>query len=126
MSSRSLKELMDRLVDMRRLADKPKVGEKAGTFSSYDRRSYYDNQKMCYVDWAANDDNAGFIREEGIESVAVELEGPGVIWRIWSAKPQQGKMNIYFDGEEEASYTRPFKHFLNSPQRMSHQLAFLV
>ncbi|HEI8321887.1 glycoside hydrolase family 172 protein [Enterococcus faecium] len=115
MSSRSLKELIDRLVDMRRLANKPKAEEKAGTFSSYDRRSYYDDQKMRYVDWAANDDNAGFIRKEGTENVAVELEGPGVIWRVWSAKPQQGKMNVYFDGEEEASYTRPFKQFFEQP-----------
>ena len=103
--------LADRLINMRRLADMPKVGEKSGSFSSYDRQSYYDEKTEKYMNWAANNDGSGIIRKENEESVVVELNGPGVIWRVWSAKPEEGNINFYFDGENTPSYSRPFKKF---------------
>lgn len=106
-----LNELLDNLTNLKKLAKKPSEDENSGTFSSYDRSSYYDSENDRYVNWDANEDGDGIIRKEGDESVVFELEGPGVIWRTWSARPEDGNINIYFDGESEASYCRPFKKF---------------
>lgn len=102
--------LLSRMTDMSSLAEIPTT-EKSGTFSSYDRHSKYDEVTDSYLDWGANEDGDGCIRLEGEEAVVVELEGPGVIWRVWSAQPDQGNINFYFDGEEVPSYQRPFKQF---------------
>ena len=95
---------------MKHLAQPPK-NERAGTFSSYDRSSVYQPETDCYQNWGANEDGTGIIRTENEEEVVVELSGSGVIWRVWSAKPEKGAINFYFDGETEASYSRPFKQF---------------
>jgi hypothetical protein len=68
------------------------------TMPSCDRASRYDAGKDLYLDWKANADGSGHIRREGDAIVAAELEGPGVIWRIWSAMPQRGAIQIYVDG----------------------------
>lgn len=104
-------KLLTRMTDLKKLAEMPSNEEKSGTFSSYDRASSYDAVHDRYVDWDANNDGDGIIREENDEQVVVELEGPGVIWRVWSAQPQDGDINFYFDGEERPSYTRSFKKF---------------
>ncbi|EOL45280.1 hypothetical protein RV11_GL000798 [Enterococcus phoeniculicola] len=106
-----IQKLLKRMSDMSTLAIPPKSAEKSGTFSSYDRASAYNADTDTYSNWGANEDADGFIRKEGEEVVVVELDGPGVIWRIWSAKPEMGAINFYFDGEEQPSYTRPFKKF---------------
>lgn len=77
--------------------------------SSFDRASKYDPQTDTYISWGANDDGTGCIRrmaDGGI--VAFESEGPGVIWRVWSALPQQGHMRVYVDGEEKPCVDVPF------------------
>jgi hypothetical protein len=78
------KNLVHRLYDLEYLATPPQVGEKSGSFSSYDRGAKYDVQTDKYLDWTANEDGGGFNRKEGNSIVAFEAEGPGVIWRIWS------------------------------------------
>lgn len=99
-------ELLSRLTDLRRLAS-PLRGERGGCCSSYDRRSRYDARLGRYVDWDANDDGRGCVRalEDG-SIVAAELEGPGVVWRSWSAMPGQGAIRVYVDGERIID--RPF------------------
>lgn len=106
-----VKDLLNRLIDLSKLAEPPKDGEKSGTFSSYDRSSQYDAENDQYIKWAANDDGDGIIRIDNDENVVVEMDGPGVIWRIWSAQPGNGNINFYFDGEETPSYSRPFRQF---------------
>lgn len=108
--SEQLSNLLSRLSDMKHLANPP-VGEQAGSFSSYDRTSSYESETDSYCNWDANEDGTGIIRTENEEEVVVELEGSGVIWRVWSAKPEQGNINFYFDGEQQPSYSRPFKRF---------------
>ena len=99
-------ELLARLTDLRRLA-RPAEGERSGCCSSYDRRSRYDADSGRYVDWDANDDGKGFVRELPDGSiVAAELKGPGVIWRSWSAMPNMGAIRILVDGEKIVD--RPF------------------
>ena len=101
-------DLVCRLYDLEYLATPPQKGEKSGSFSSYDRRSRYDAQNDRYVDWSANADGSGFIRKEGSSIVAFEADGPGVIWRIWSADPRTGQVRIFIDGQEAPTIDMPF------------------
>lgn len=61
-------------------------------FSSYDRTG-------------GNDDGfAGtysFLRKEGDKLVIAEMEGPGVINRIWTPTPTDNMLYFYFDGQKE-------------------------
>ncbi len=75
-------------------------GIRAGQASSYDRR---ESQS-----WGANGDAGQYIRvEEDGEAVMAEIEGPGCIYRIWSANPQ-GLIRFYFDGAEKPQYEFDF------------------
>ena len=109
------RELLDRLTTMDWLALSPDPQEQSGCMSSYDRASRYDEAADCYRDWDANDDGTGCVRrlEDG-SIVAFECEGPGVIWRVWSALPKQGHMRIYFDGEETPTVDLPFIDWFES------------
>jgi hypothetical protein len=41
-----------------------------------------------------------FIRKEGKNFVIFDAQGPGCIYRLWSANPGKGWLKFYFDGEE--------------------------
>src|SRR5687768_11172137 len=81
----SFTDLTEKLYDMKALAIPQRAGERAGNFSSFDRRSMYDAATNTYTAWDANDDGSGYIRKEGNDIIVFEKEGPGVIWRVWSA-----------------------------------------
>jgi hypothetical protein len=106
-------DLVNRLTDLEHLATLPAPGEKCQQFSSYDRRSKYDELSGKYIDWAANGDGSGIIRKDGDYQVFAEMEGPGVIWRIWSALAKQGHVKIYLDGAEEPAVDLPFIGYFN-------------
>ena len=106
-------DLVKRLTDMEHLATLPLPGEKCAQWSSWDRRSQYDTAAGRYVDWDANGDGGGFIRKEGEEFVFAEIDGPGVIWRIWSALPKEGRVKIYLDGAAEPTVDLPFIGYFN-------------
>ncbi len=72
-------------------------GEKTALASSYDRKSVYDAASDAYVAWDANADGHGFVRQEDGKTVMAEIDGPGCIWRIWSATAQKGHVKIYLD-----------------------------
>lgn len=61
-------------------------------FSSYDRTG-------------GNDDGFSgkysYLRKEGDKLVIAEMEGPGVINRIWTPTPSDFKLYFYFDGAKE-------------------------
>jgi len=101
-------DLVKRLTDLERLALLPAEGEKCAQWSSYDRASKYDEKTGKYVNWSANGDGGGFIRKEGEQFVFAEMEGPGCIWRIWSAAPGKGHVRIYLDGAAEPAVDLPF------------------
>jgi len=84
------------------------MGENSGNFSSYDRHSKYDETAKTYIQWEANDDGSGYIRKEGDDIVVFDQDGPGVIWRIWSALAKEGKIRIYLDNAKEPVIDRPF------------------
>ena len=101
-------DLVERLTDMEYLATVPVPGEQCAQWSSYDRRSRYDAATGKYVGWDANGDNDGIIRKENGKLVFAEMEGPGCIWRIWSAAPKEGQVRIYLDGASEPAVDLPF------------------
>ena len=103
------RELLSRLTDMRLLMHKASPEERSGCMSSHDRASRYDESTGTYIHWDANDDGSGCIRTLSDGSiVAFEQEGPGVIWRIWSALPQHGHMRVYIDDSATPVVDMPF------------------
>ena len=109
------RDLLSRLTSLEWLALPPKEGEKSGCMSSFDRASCYNAQEDRYENWDANDDGTGCIRKlEDGSIVAFECEGPGVIWRIWSALPKRGHIRIYFDDDKEPQVDLPFIDWFES------------
>jgi hypothetical protein len=106
-------DLVKRLTDLERLATLPAPGEQCAQWSSYDRASKYDEATGRYVAWDANGDGGGIIRKEGSQSVFAEMEGPGCIWRIWSAAPKQGRVRIYLDGAAEPAVDLAFAGYFD-------------
>ena len=106
-------DLVGRLTDLEQLAVLPEPGEKCAQWSSYDRASKYDQASGEYVNWSANGDGTGMIGEEDGKLVLAEMEGPGVIWRIWSASAGKGHVKIYLDGQTEPAVDLPFAGYFN-------------
>ena len=104
-------DLVRRLYDMEYVATPPEDGEKSGTFSSFDRRAHYNETTDIYEHWGANGDGNGFIREEGDGIVVFEKEGPGAIWRFWSALAIDGMIKVYIDHKDEPVIASSFRDF---------------
>lgn len=120
----TLSSLLDEMISRETLAEYPSIEYRAAQVSSYDRRTVSKNEPG----WWANDDGAGYERLDTvsgrIEKVMCELEGPGVVTRIWmTTKEKYGTMRIYLDGAEEAQIIIPaydMKRFpLNVPAALS-------
>ncbi len=109
-------DLIHQLTDLERLAIVPKPGVKTAQWSSYDRASRYDPDTGEYKAWDANGDGNGIIRREDGKQVFAEIEGPGVIWRIWSAAPQAGRVRIYLDGNTEPAVDLRFSQYFDNTQ----------
>jgi len=106
-------DLVKRLTDLEYLAVLPAPGDTCAQWSSYDRASKYDAATGKYVAWDANGDGGGIIRREGDLSVFAEMEGPGCIWRIWSAQAAAGHVRIYLDGAAEPAVDLPFAGYFD-------------
>jgi hypothetical protein len=106
-------DLVNRLTDLERVAVLPAEGETCAQWSSYDRASRYDAETDTYVAWDANADGNGIIRREGNTSVIAEMQGPGVIWRIWSATAAEGHVKVYLDDQETPAIDMPFIDYFN-------------
>jgi len=106
-------DLVKRLTDLERLSVLPAPGDTCSQWSSYDRASKYDEATGKYVRWDANGDGGGIIRKEGDLVVMAEMEGPGCIWRIWSAKADAGHVKIYLDGAAEPAVDLPFAGYFD-------------
>ena len=106
-------DLVNRLTDLEHLSVLPVPGETCKQWSSYDRASKYDEASGKYLHWDANGDGNGIIRREDGKQVMAEMEGPGCIWRIWSAQAQKGHVKIYLDGSETPSVDLPFEQYFS-------------
>ena len=107
----SYPELVHRMIDLENLASIPVNGEFSGNFSSYDRNSKYDSLSNRYKNWDANADGTGYVRNENDKIVVFEKDGPGVIWRFWSALALSGKIKIYVDHDTQPIIDQPFAEF---------------
>ena len=104
-------DIVNRMLDTRWLAESGSR-ESSAEFTSYDRKSKYEDGK--YTDWNANYDGGGYIKKYEDGSILIaEMQGPGYISRIWSADPQGGHIKIYIDGEENPVIDMPFKDLFN-------------
>jgi hypothetical protein len=113
-------DIVSRLYDMKHLATPPQPGERSGMCSSYDRKAKYNEQTGKYEDWFANADDGSTLSPDG---VLLDLQGPGVIWRIWSAQPwDNGKWNVYVDGAKEPTFSKPLVAFFNLNPRSAPEL----
>jgi hypothetical protein len=110
-------DLAARLTRMERLAEPVIPGEKTGASTSHDRRSVFDPETEKYRNWSANDDGDGSIRRRGYDTVMVDLKGPGVLWRVWSAMPEKGHIRIFLDGSATAVVDKPFDDFFTDFER---------
>jgi hypothetical protein len=110
----SYADLVKRMTDMEHLAVLPPVGEKTSLASSYDRGASYDAANDKYINWGANGDGGGIVREEGSTIVMADLKGPGCIWRIWSAAARGGHVKIYLDGSTTPAIDLPFKTYFDN------------
>jgi len=106
-------DLVKRMVDLESLAVLPLQGEICAQCSSYDRASRYDEATNKYLNWDANGDDRGIVRTEGESQVLAEIEGPGCIWRIWTAGPGNGHVAIYLDGDSKPTVDFPFVGYFN-------------
>ncbi|MCY2989150.1 MAG: DUF2961 domain-containing protein, partial [Planctomycetota bacterium] len=92
-------EILHQLTDLDRLT-RLQTGCAAGICSSWDR-----NSKTV---WGANGDAGQYLRiDPNGEAVMMDSDGPGVIYRTWSANPM-GKLRIYLDGAAAPSYEWDF------------------
>ena len=105
--------LVRRMTDLAQPAVLPAAGETCRQWSSYDRASQYDEAIGKYLRWDANGDGTGVIRTEGDQVVMAEMEGPGCIWRIWSAAAEKGHVKIYLDGQAEPAVDLPFSAYFD-------------
>ena len=106
-------DLVRRVTDLEYLATLPLPGDQCAQWSSYDRKSRYDAAGGKYIDWDANGDGNGIIRKEGDEEIMAEMQGPGCIWRIWSAMPEAGHVRMYLDGASQPVIDLPFKGYFD-------------
>lgn len=88
-------DILHQLTDLDRLT-RYQPGYRAGLFSSWDRNSH----KV----WGANGDSGQYLRTESNgEAVMMDVDGPGVVYRTWSANPM-GRIRIYLDGAEKPNF----------------------
>lgn len=106
-------DLVHRITDLEYLATLPALGDQCAQWSSYDRKSRYDVATDKYINWDANGDGNGIMRKEGDQSVMAEMQGPGCIWRIWSATPEGGHVRLYLDGASEPAVDLPFQGYFD-------------
>jgi hypothetical protein len=105
----SIETLLPEMIDMERLATPFDPDLECDQHSSYDRASTAPDEEG----WFANGDAGKFIREETNEGrtefVMAEMDGPGTIFRIWSANPDGGgTIRFYIDGDDEPELEADF------------------
>ncbi len=122
----SYAELVARLTDLQRLATPIVPGEKTIASTSHDRGMSYELQSNTYRNWSANGDGSGCIRREGDTQVMVDEEGPGVLWRIWSAKAGDGHIKIFIDGNEKPVIDKPFHAYFDDLEKEFPGLAMTL
>ncbi len=115
--------LVEQMIDMHRLAEFPAPYYKTVQFSSYDHRSTVPGGP----DWFANSDGFGQEPIPNFEAVIAEpdangigeylvcdVEGPGAIVRVWTAR-SEGAVKVFLDGAETPIFDGPAEEFFMHP-----------
>jgi hypothetical protein len=112
----SYADIVARLYDLKQLAEPPALGERSGSWTSTDRQPIYNPTTGRYENWwGGGSDGSGCIRSEPDGAiVAAEIEGSGVIWRVWSAYPRQGHVKFFIDGSETPALDIPFADYFDN------------
>ncbi|MBD3241408.1 MAG: DUF2961 domain-containing protein [Chitinivibrionales bacterium] len=105
----SYADILGRLNDLHHLATLPPPGIKTAQFSSYDRSSRYDATTDSYVNWGANADKAEMVSA----GTMAQIQGPGVIWRVWNAEAGEGPVAVYVDGAVTPVVNLPFSKWFD-------------
>ena len=109
-------DIIHKLTDLKALAQPVCPGEKAGEYTSYDRRSQYDIATDSYIHWDANDDwGTSFDYTEDGGAILADLTGPGAIVRLWSAQPEDGHVKIFIDGSDTPAVDMAFSDYFGGP-----------
>lgn len=106
--------LIGTLTNLEQLATLPLLGEKSAQWTSQDRSSTYNSGTGQYVNWGANDDFAGNLGPQpdgGI--VLAQMNGPGCLWRIWSAQVGAGHVKIFLNGASTPAVDLSFQDYFN-------------
>ncbi len=107
----SYTDIVARMTDTRFLA-LDNTDEESEMFTSYDRKSTYENG--AYKNWRVNGDGSNVISttSDGGHLIA-DITGAGFISRIWSATSGPGHVKIYIDGKEEPTIDLAFTDYFN-------------
>lgn len=112
--SNSYVDLVGSLTDLERLAQLPLAGETTAEWTSRDRASVYNSGTGQYVNWNANNDDRGNLGTQpdgGI--ILAQMNGPGCLWRIWSAQVGTGHVKIFLDGSSTPAVDLAFQDYFN-------------
>lgn len=104
----SLEGLLSEMVDLAHLTRLPMLNYTTHLATSHDKRS--DTAMRGDSDWFANQDWIQLSPDE--PSILLDVEGPGVIERIWSATPL-GVLRIYVDSKNDPVIEEEMKDLLS-------------
>ncbi len=89
-------DLLNRMLDLDRLADPPSPGERPLLFSSFDRRQS-EIRDGKFVHWDGENDSNQFLGQEDGWDLLVDASGPGALQHIWVDEPA-GRFRLEIDG----------------------------
>ncbi len=113
----SYADLVNTLTNLERLAQLPLAGEKSAEWTSRDRASVYNSGTGNCENWGANNDGSGSIGSNGDGGVIIaQMNGPGCIWRMWSAQVGSGHVKIFLDGSSTPAVDLAFQDYFNRTQ----------
>ncbi len=121
----NLDSLLAEMFDRESLARFPDPPYTCKQFSSYDRASKSPDDPAT---WFANGDRGEFLRTENVgepprkEWVMADMDGPGVIVRLWSANPK-GTLRIYLDDKPTPAIEAPMADVLGGKWKIPEPMS---
>ena len=110
-------DLVGTLTNLEHLAELPPAGEKSAEWTSRDRASTYDGASQQYLNWNANNDGTGNLGTQADGGIIMaQMNGPGCIWRMWSAQVGTGHVKIFLDGSNTPTVDLAFQDYFNRSQ----------
>lgn len=126
----TLDSLLREMIDRDAILKFPNPAYTTKQSSSYDPKSTSPSDAAT---WFANEDVNHFVRIDdnpavpgGKEHVMLDVDGPGVIVRLWTANPPEGStLRFYTDGAKEPALEVPFDKFTSGRWKIAEPLSSL-